>query len=403
MAAPTASPPPTDPHVRYELLRREAPVSQFTTPAGMTAWLVTRYADARQALADPRLSKDLDKLGPRPMITMDADVRRALDHHMLNADPPDHTRLRKLVAGVFTSRRVAALGPRIAEITDELLTEIDRRVSAGEDTLDLIEAFAFPLPLRVICELLGVPLERRTEFREWSNIIVTGPDAGHDLAAAGRQMIDYILELIEDKRAEPTDDLLTDLINASDGGDRLTEEELVAMVFLLLVAGHETTVNLITNGVFLLLSHPEQLARLRAEPKLLPGAIEEFLRYESPVKTATVRFTTEEVEIGGVTVPPKQIVFISLLSANRDGDHFTEPDTFDVTNSAGRHLAFGHGIHYCVGAPLARLEAKTAFERLLARYDQLGFGVADDQLGWRPGLLMHGLTTLPVRFGRSAV
>jgi cytochrome P450 len=309
---------------------------------------------------------------------------------MLAADPPDHTRLRRLVSAAFTVRRVEALRPRIEEITDDLLDAM-----AGRDRVDLIDAFAFPLPIQVICELLGIPAGDRDAFRDWSNVIVAGAQSGDRLPGAIQQMVTYIRELIADRRASGGDDLLAGLIGVRDEQDRLSEDELTSMAFLLLIAGHETTVNLIGNGTFLLLDQRERWERLRADPALLPAAIEEFLRYEGPVETATFRVAAEDLEIGGAAVSAGEPVLVSLLSANRD-DHFPDADDLRLDRAQNPHLAFGHGIHYCLGAPLARLEAQVAFGRLMDRYPGLTLAVPAQELSWRPGLLMRGLQSLPV-------
>ncbi|MFF0376548.1 cytochrome P450 family protein [Actinoplanes missouriensis] len=310
---------------------------------------------------------------------------------MLAADPPDHTRLRRLVSAAFTARRMESLRPRIEEITRDLLDAID-----GRDEADLIDTFAFPLPIQVICELLGVPAADRDDFRAWSNVIVAGSQSGDRLEPAIRAMVGYILALIAERRATPGPDLLSGLIQVRDEQDRLTEEELSSMVFLLLIAGHETTVNLIGNGTYLLLRDRPRWKRLRAEPSLLPTAIEEFLRYEGPVETSTFRVATEDLEIGGVTVRAGDPVVVVLLSANRDGDRFPDADELRLDRTQNPHLAFGHGIHYCLGAPLARLEAQIAFTQLMARHPGLRLAVEPEALRWRPGLLLRGLHELPV-------
>jgi cytochrome P450 len=311
---------------------------------------------------------------------------------MLNSDPPDHTRLRKLVNKAFTGRTVARLRPRVEAITAELLDAL-----AGQERADLVPSFAAPLPITVICELLGVREEDRAEFAGWSKTLLSAAALPEEMQAAAQNMLTYLTGLIAQKRAEPAEDLLSDLVHASDDGDSLSEPELVSMAFLLLVAGHETTVNLIANAVLALLREPEQLARLRAEPELLPGAVEEFLRFDGPIHLATLRFTAEPVEVGGVTIPENEFVLVSLLGANRDEERFAEPDRLDITRAAGGHLAFGHGIHYCVGAPLARLEAEIALGGLLARFPGLALDAKPDELVYRPSSLVHGLESLPVR------
>lgn len=381
------------------VLRTEQPVRQVVMPRGMSAWLVTRYADAKTLLADQRLSKDSERaraLFQRRLTTPGETSRpfeRSLAAHMLNMDPPDHTRLRKLVNKAFTAPTVARLRPRIEEITENLLDDM-----AGSTEVDLLSAFAFPLPITVICELLGVPDDAREDFRTWSSTLLDTATPEQIEFASGK-MARYLGELIARKRAEPTDDLLSALVHATDEGDALSEQELVSMAFLLLVAGHETTVNLIGNGVLALLREPDQLAALRADPALLPGAVEEFLRLESPIHLATLRFTTEPVRVGQAEIPAEEFVLISLLAANRDDERYPDPDRLDVTRQAGGHLAFGHGIHFCVGAPLARLEARIAIGRLLERFPELRLAAEPKALRWRDSSLIHGLQTLPVRLG----
>jgi len=379
-----------DPHPFYAQWRREGPVREVRIASGAVVWLVTRYDDARQALTDPRFSKS----GRNEGHPSDA-IQRALSRHMLAVDPPDHTRLRRLVSAAFTARRIEALRPRITEITTSLL---DAFPGPGEP-FDLIDAFAFPLPIQVICELLGIPAEDRDSFRRWSNIIVGGVAYQAEFPGAAQAMVGYIRGLLAARRAHPGDDLLSGLIEVRDSEDRLDEDELMSMVFLLLIAGHETTVNLIGNGAALLLTDRDRWERLRADPGLLPTAVEEFLRYESPVETATFRITTEPVTLGGRQIPAYAPVVIGLLSANRDESRFPEPDEVRLDRAQNPHLAFGHGIHYCLGAPLARLEAQIAFAALLDRVPTLRLAVPPSELTWRPGLLLRGLFTLPVISG----
>jgi cytochrome P450 len=378
-----------DAHPIYADWRRTGPVRRARLPSGMDAWLVTRYEDGRRALADPRLSKAV-----RPVSADNAlpdDIGAAVSRHMLAADPPDHTRLRRLVSAAFTNRRIEELRPRIEQISDDLLAAID-----GRERFDLIDAFAFPLPIQVICELLGVPEGDRDEFRTWSNIIVGGTPYRERIPAAMAAMVGYIRGLIAERRAHGGDDLLSGLIRVRDDEDRLSEAELSSMVFLLLIAGHETTVNLIGNGTALLLREPGRWERLRADPTLLPSAIEEFLRYEGPVENATFRVATEDLEIGGQRIGAGEPVLVVLQSANRDEDRFPDAGELQLDRSQNPHLAFGHGIHYCLGAPLARLEAQIAFTKLLAAFPRLRLAVPPGDLHWRPGLLLRGLRELPV-------
>jgi cytochrome P450 len=380
-----------DPHPFYAEWRKTGPVRPVVLPGGFHGWLITRYEDARQALNDPRLSKAIDYAqGKDPL---PPDIAAAIGHHMLAVDPPDHTRLRRLVSTAFTARRIEALRPRIEQITDGLLDDI-----AGRDRVDLIDALAFPLPIQVICELLGIPADDRDSFRSWSNVLVGGQSLRDQLPGAMFALVSYVRALIADRRRHPGDDLLSGLIAVRDEEDRLSEDELSSMVFLLLIAGHETTVNLIGNGAYLLLSERERWERLRAEPGLMPTAIEEFLRFESPVETASFRITTEPVQIGDQTVPAGEVVIVGLLAANRDEERFPQPDELRLDRKPNAHMAFGHGIHFCIGAPLARLEAQVAFTGLLTRFPDLRLA-PDTEPHWRPGLLMRGLESLPVQTG----
>ena len=395
-----------DPLRVFARMREESPVTSVITPEGQRAWLITRYEDVRKALADPRLSKDWRKLRS-PGFVPDPSVG-FLMAHMLNADPPDHTRLRRLVQKAFTPGRVAALRPRIEAITASLLDAMAGGGSGGggraaddarDGVVDLITAFAFPLPMTVICELLGIPDGDREEFKTWSQVILSSTATFDEYRAAGGAMYAYFTRLLADKRAAPADDLLSALITARDSGDSLDEPELLAMIFLLLVAGHETTVNLIATGTLALLTHPSELSRLRADPSLLPGAVEELLRYANPLNHATDRYAPEPLEVGGVMIPAGEPVLVVTSSANRDPARFPDPDRLDLGRDASGHVAFGHGIHYCVGAPLARLEGEIAFGALLSRFPGLSLAVDPAALRWRPSSLIHGLETLPVRLG----
>jgi cytochrome P450 len=385
-----------DPHAYHARLREQAAATEVVLPRGSRAWLVTRYEEGRAALADPRFKKHYEGF-PRVMelartSPVDAgQFEESLTRHMLNMDPPDHTRLRKLVTKAFTARRVEQLRPRVQEITDRLL---DAAEEAGGQ-VDLVDALAFPLPITVICEMLDVPMDERDEFRAWSNVLVGGSSELSEIEAAGKSMGAYLFGLVEHKRANPGDDFFSALVHASEDVDQLDQGELIAMAFLLLVAGHETTVNLIANGVYHLLRHPDQLELLRADRSLLPGAVEEFLRYESPVNQATFRYTTEDVPLGDVVIPKDSLVLVSLLSGNRDSARFPDADRFDITRPTGGHLAFGHGIHFCLGAPLARLEGEIAVGSLLDRFD-VEPAADPDGLAWRPGTLIRGLVSLPV-------
>jgi cytochrome P450 len=389
-----------DPYSTWRAMREERPVRPVIMPRGLRVWLVTRYADVRAALADPKLAKDyrrLDGLFARHHTeNLDPEANDGtLGAHMLNSDPPDHERLRRLVNKAFTARRIEQLRPRIQQITDGLLDSMSGDV-------DLLDAFAFPLPITVICDLLGMSTDGADDFRRWTTLLLGagGPDVEPaEVGRAEQSMVKALVDLTAAKRAHPGDDMLSALVQARDADDRLSEAELTATAFLLLVAGHETTVNLIGNGMLALLEHPEQLAALRADLSLLPGAIEEMLRYQGPLRHATMRYTAAATEVGDVVIPADELVMLSVASANRDGVRFTEPDGLDIRRDPGGHLAFGHGIHYCLGAPLARLEAQIAFTGLLTRFPGLELAVPADELRWRPGNLIRGLAELPVRLG----
>jgi len=383
-----------DPHAVHALLREVGPVSELVLPRGLKVWVVTRHEEARIALSDHRFSKNFsqaeDLFGKhlQPGVPR-RDFDQSFASHMLNMDPPDHTRLRKLVNKAFTARRMDALRPRIQEITDGLLDEM-----AGKSQVDLLDALAFPLPITVICELLDVPLDQRDEFRVWSGTLLSN-STQEELNQAGASMYGFLSGLIKAKRENPGDDIFSALIHANEDDDRLNEAELISMAFLLLVAGHETTVNLIGNGVLGLLRNPDQLAALRADRSLLPNAIEEFLRLDGPINLATFRYTAVEVELGGVTIPEGELVLVSLLSANRDPEKFPEPDKLDITRATGGHVAFGHGVHFCLGAPLARLEGAIAVGSLLDRFD-LELAAEPETLRWKESTLLHGLERFPV-------
>lgn len=385
-----------DPFPLYAKLREDGPVRHVLIGGGLEAWLVTRYEDALAALSDHRLSSDVrDASDTRLLQQLPETERESMLSNMLRSDPPDHTRLRRLVSKAFTARRVAAMRPRIQDVTDRLLDAV-----VGSGRADLIADFALPLPVTVISELLGVPVDDRHDFQRWTDrMIMRGPELPDPAVVneAWQHMRAYVTELIGAKRQDPGDDLLGALVTARDEEQRLTEDELIAMVFLLLVAGYITTVNLIGGGIAMLLAHPDQLDLLRSDPGLLPGAVEEFLRYDGPVNPGIARFAREDAEIAGVTVPRGATVLIASAIADRDPARFAAPERLDITRQDNAHLAFGHGIHYCLGAPLARLEGQIAIGTALRRLPGLALAVAPDELPWRPGGL-RGPEALPVTF-----
>ena len=378
-----------DPYPAYQDLRSEQPVQQVRMGDG-NVWLMSRYADVRAALADPRLSKDW-------RYTLPADQRAEYPATplpmMILMDPPDHTRLRKLVSRSFTLRRMEELRPRVVQIAEDLLADLPTTGS-----VDIMSRYALLLPVFVICELLGVPAEDRDDFVAWSNAMVDGagnPDSGD----AGGKLYGYMAQLVQAKREHPDDALMSALIQVADDEDKLSEEELIAMGMMLLIAGHETTVNLIGNGLLGLLTHPDQLTLLQERPDLIGSAVEEFLRWDSPVHTTPARFTTEDVEYSGVTIPAGSAVVLSLAAANRDGDRFDHVDDLKVDRDAGGHVAFAHGLHHCLGAQLARIEGQVAIGKLIERRPGLALAAEPGDLVYRQSTLVRGLRELPVELG----
>ncbi len=373
-------------HGMWARMREHDPIHTTIGPVtGNELWLVTRYADCEALLRHPAVGKQPEQAG----LSFGAVVGdELLAHSMIQLDPPDHTRLRRLVNKAFTPRIVARLAPRIHELVDDMLDRAERGGSG-----DLIADLAFPLPVTVIAELLGVPASDRERFRTWTKAALSGEvgAAAEAHAAFGA----YLDDLVVRRRAEPMDDLLSALVAAEDEGERLDHAELLGMVFLLLIAGHETTVNLIGNGVLALTDHPAAWAELVADPSLAPSVVEEVLRYDGPVEVAPVRFAYEDLEVAGTTIPRGALLGLVLLSANRDPAAYDDPDVFDLHRGAP-HLAFGHGIHFCLGAPLARLEGAIAFQQLARRFPEMRLATDRGELRWLDGLLMRGVTELPV-------
>ena len=404
----TPAPPPlfdrafiNDPYPAYAWLREHSPVHRTRLPNGVEAYLVTRHEDVKAVLADPRLSKNAATSFPgwQPGRTgIPGEHRSGIAAHLLNLDPPDHTRLRRLVSKAFTPRRIAEFAPEIRRIADELLGECERTAREGDGTVDLIRGYACPLPVAVILEMLGVPPEDQAIFHEWAfGVVDRGGGARGGVGRSVKRIRGYLRDIIHKKRLNPGDDLLTALVRASDQGEHLSEDEAASMAFILLFAGFETTINLVGNGTLALLTHPEQRERLRAEPGLLDNAVEELMRYDGPVEFGTWRFTTEPISVGGVRIPAGEPVLAVLAAADRDPERFPEPDVLDLGRAATGHLALGHGIHFCIGAPLARLEGRIGFERLLARYPEVALASPAESLRWHSGLIMRGLYELPVR------
>jgi cytochrome P450 len=390
-----------NPYPFYSRLRAEAPVWSATLGDRRTAWLVTRYEDVARVLKDDTFAKD--KLN-----AMDSEQRaktpwvpgflKPLERNMLDLDDPDHVRLRALVSKAFTPRLIERLRGRIEALCEELIDAMERE-SKRKGGTDLVAGYALPLPAIVIAELLGVPAEDHARFHRWSNRLVS-VSSGRDMLRAlpaALSFVRYLRKLVERRRADPEDDLITALIRAEEAGDKLSEDELLAMAFLLLVAGHETTVNLIASGTLALLEHPGQAERLRRDPSLVKPAVEELLRYTSPVELATERYAREDAEIGGRRIPRGGLVLAVLGSANRDERHFEDPDVLDLARDPNRHLAFGRGgVHHCLGAPLARMEGQIALSALLRRYPGARLRKSPESLHWRRGLFLRGLEKLPL-------
>ncbi|MEU6044740.1 cytochrome P450 family protein [Streptomyces griseus] len=381
-----------DPHATYDWMREEGPV-KLRQASGSVLWMLTRYEDARAALAEPKLHKDPRRF-PNPAggtgMGPEEPGMELLSRHMLNSDPPDHTRLRKLTTKAFTARPTEMFRPRIEELAAGLLDGFE----AGQ-RMDVVNDYAMPLSTRVICELIGIPAEDGEIFRDWYTTM-TGVHPPEQVTEARQSLIRYLGDLIADKRARPADDLISNLLQARDADDLLSETEVMSMVFLLLGAGHETAISFIGTAMLSLLSEPDQLALLQKDLTLLPGAIEELLRFESPINVATFRYAAEPVEIGGVTIPAGDSVFVSIGALNRDPSKFSEPDRLEITRPATGHLAFGHGLHHCLGAPLARVEGAVAIGQLITRFPDLAPAVGREDLQWRFSLMLRCLESLPV-------
>lgn len=389
------------PHPTYSAMRSDAPLYRLTTPTGQPLWYVTRYKDVAALLRDKRLVNDVrsaltaDELARLPA---PAPSHRFLTNHMLHADPPRHTRLRSLVGKAFSPQHISKLAPRIEALAEALLDEV-----APRGQMDLIADFAFPLPITVICELLAVPAEDHFRFRTWSTLIVSASQMSRDadvqkVAPELASFAAYLRQIIAARRAAPGDDLLSELIRQEEAGDVLSEEELCSMVVLLLVAGHETTVHLIGNSMLTLWQHPQELARLQKDPALIDTALEELLRYESPVETTNRRWAREDIELHGQTIARGDLVILVLTSANRDEARFPAADNLELDRTPNEHLAFGLGIHHCLGAPLARLEGRIALRALLRRFPALQPVSAPAELKWVRSYFLRGVTSLPVRF-----
>ena len=387
-----------NPYPFYARLRIEAPVYRTVLPDKQPAWLITRYDDVVMVLKDDqRFTKDRNaamsatQLAKTPWMPP---MFKPLSRTILDTDGTEHARLRGMIHKAFAPRLIEQMRERVVILANTFLEAAERR-----GTMDLIRDYALPIPLTLIAEILGIPEKDRMKFHRWTKTFITLTANEHALLWALPQliaMLGYLKRIFKDRRTHPQDDLLSALALAEDAGDRLSEDELLAMVVVLLIAGHETTVNLIGSGALALLENRDQMRLLRQKPELVKNAIEELLRYVSPVEQATERYAREEVTLHGVTIPKGEMVLAVIASANRDGQQFMDPDRLDITRENIKHLAFGLGSHYCVGAPLARLEGQIALQTLVHRMPQLGLAKTPEALRWRPGLTVRGLEALPV-------
>ncbi|GIF04179.1 cytochrome P450 [Actinoplanes siamensis] len=397
---PTERTCPFDPPEELRRLRAEAPVRRMRFPTGDLGWLLTGYDEVRALLADPRVSSRRTRASHpvRELPPEAEEIVRVQPGHFIAQDAPDHTRYRRLLTGHFTVRRVRALTGRIEEIVDDHLTAM----AAGTPPVDLMQAFALPLPSLVICETLGVPYAERQMFQRRAAALISTTDDVTVIRRSQREMLEYMSDLLRAKRAEPGDDLLSGLVTRSDAEGPLTDEELVNIANLLLVAGHETTANMIAMGVLTLLRHPGQLAALCDDPDLTDRAVEELLRYVTIPQHGVVRTATGDIEIGGKRILAGETIVASLPAANRDPARFADPDTLDVSRQSPAHLSFGHGVHQCLGQQLARVEMRVAFRALLQRFPTLRLAVPFEQLRMRTDSFVLGIHELPVAWDTAA-
>ena len=412
----------------YADLRARGPVSRVRFEGGMEeesgedngeqrgffgnqeTFFVTHYDEVIATLLDRRFSVDpRSRMSAEQLEQQEEQIPeefRLLSRSIISIDPPDHTRLRKLVQPSFTGRGIQALRGNIQQIADDLLDQAERDAAergevAPDRRMDLIESFAYPFPVTVISDMLGIPREDRETIKGWTENLLSadrrrGRPLDEETRAGLREFIDYLTELFERKRRTPTDDMISRLVHAEEDGDILDDDEVLATVFLMFLAGHVTTVNLIGNGVVALLTHPDQLATLKADPELARGVVEETLRYWGPVDFIGRRIASEDVEVGGTVIPTGEQATLSLAAANRDPERFANPDVFDITRAdANRHVAFGKGIHVCLGAPLARVEGHVAFDTLFRRYPDLRLAVPAEEVRWG-GSFLRGFARLPV-------
>jgi cytochrome P450 len=393
-----------DPYPVLGRLRASAPVHEIVWAHGARVWLVTRYEEITALVNDPRVSKDGRRMNELFALHSGLPVgvgeeqedtgvgfNDELTTHMLNSDPPRHTRLRSLVSKAFTAHRVERLRPRIEQVADECLDAM-----AGRSDVDLVGAFAVKLPITIICDLFGIPATDREQFRLWGTKLVGAGQDPDEVAEAGDKMVAYVSALVDAKRANPGDDMVSALVRVRDEGERLSHGELVSMIYFLAVAGHITTICSIGNAVYNLLTHPDELAMLRGDLSLMPAAVDELMRFDSAAQVGTFRFTTDEIQVGDVTIPPDQLLLLSWSSGNRDSARYPEADRLDLNRHPAGIMSWGYGLHRCVGVPLAKMQIEVGLTRLLTRYPDLRLAVDPSEIRWENSSLLRSLIALPV-------
>ncbi|WP_214482193.1 cytochrome P450 [Bacillus sp. SM2101] len=389
-----------NPYPTLSYFREHDPIHEFMFKYGkreVRSWLVTRYDDILTLFKDERITKNIQNLMSKEEIKQKSKIKEIdyIINNMLSKDPPDHTRLRSLVHKVFTPRMIERLRTRIEDISENLLDNLELN-----SDVELMEDYAVPLPIIIISEMMGIPVEDRNKFRKWSNAITdvsNGTEEIEKLNSSIQEFVNYLEKIIEERKKSPKDDVISGLVMAKEEGEKLSKNELLSMLFLLIVAGHETTVNLIGNGMLALLQNPEQLAKLREHPENMKTAIEELLRYTNPVELATSRYALEDFIFQGKEIKKGDMIFLGLAAANRDPKYFNDPEKLDITRKENKHLAFGHGIHFCLGAPLARLEANIAINALINRFPNIKLNVSEEDIQWRHSEILRGLVQLPIK------
>jgi cytochrome P450 len=392
-----------DPYLTMARFRAEGPVHEVVWAHGAKVWLVTRYSEIAALVNDPRVSKDgrrMNELFARhsdSRLPVEEDEKGSvgfhdeLTVHVLNSDPPRHTRLRSLVSKAFTAHRVERLRPRIEQVADECLDAM-----AGQSAVDLISAFARKLPITIICDLFGIPAADREQFRLWGTKLVGAGQDPAEVEEAGNKMVAYVSALVDAKRAEPGDDMVSALVRVRDDGEQLSHGELVSMIYFLAVAGHITTICSIGNAVYNLLTNPGELARLRGDLSAMPAAVDELMRFDAAAQVGTFRFTTADIRVGDVTIPAGALLLLSWSSGNRDSARYPDADRLDLGRHPAGIMSFGYGLHRCIGVPLAKMQIEIALTRLLRRYPDLRLAVDPAEIRWENSALLRSLIALPV-------